>query len=279
MGNTSVPACNQALTNLQSSNFSSGVDTYCGNVSCNGYKFIAPVLYAGSSYYYLAACFCANSGTQSAGNTIVATIANMSMNNVMPVALNGMTQGTTYRINNMGYYQCMGTQTNPCADVGWTTYATGVEYMASGRSCPTSGADSACTGGTTSYRCMSGYYGYSSSGVPTCTSCATTGFSNATSVAGNNSSIDKCYLPVGGYSDTVGNFDITGTDCYLDTEYLDHAPLRSCSELIADGCKAPALSHACYISYNNASTGSQTCVDCSALDTDDMKMFNGCLKD
>ena len=277
--NTSVAVCNQAISNMQNNDFNAGVDTYCSNVNCSYYKFLAPVLYAGASYYYLATCFCVNSGNRVDGHNLVATIANMSMNNVMPVALNGVSQNTTYRINNMGYYQCMGTQTNPCADVGWTTYATGVEYMASGRSCPTSGADSACTGGTTSYRCMSGYYGYSSSGVPTCTSCATTGFSNATSIAGDNSDITKCYLPVASYMDTVGTFDITGTYCNYSLDGYDHIVPPACSELVAQGCSLPSVGHECYAAYSRASSGDLVCIDCSALDKDGLKMINTCYKD
>ena len=79
--------------------------------------------------------------------------------------------------------------------------------------------------------------------------------------------------------DTVGNFDITGTYCYLDTEYMDHLSHRSCSDLIEDGCTEPGLAHECYRDYISASSGTVVCVDCSALDTDDMKMLNVCLKD
>ena len=194
----------------------------------------------------------------------------------VPLDIGGYSTGGTYQytIRNYEMFNCEVQER--CWDTGWQYYSTGVQVNKSGQSCA---SDGSCTGGTTQYRCAGGYYGYSSSGVPTCKSCATTGFSNATSVAGSNSTIYNCYLPKGNYSDLTGSFSISpDKSCYYsDGDVSDHV-LRPCSELIAAGCKVPALSHTCYADYNKAISGATVCVDCSALDTADMKMLNRCIK-
>ena len=261
-------ACQNAGINMENNTYS--YETVCQNLNSN-YPYSGIVKYGG---YQWLVCY--------SGNEVAIAPTVYQASQTVQVAVNAVyTNGTASTITNSGYYDCLFRQS--CADDAyWVSSSAGVQYKRSGRTCPTSGTDSsACVGGTTSYRCASGYYGYSSSGVPTCTSCATTGFSNATSIAGDNSDITKCYLPVASYMDTVGKFDITGTYCNysLDDGYDDRIVPLACSEMVAMGCSLPSVGHECYAAYSRANSGDLVCIDCSALDKDGLKMINTCYKD
>jgi|GEM_PF-6765370 len=260
-------ACNEALA--------AGPNTYsqtCTNTNSMGYNYIGLIYYSNAFYVacYSSSYAAASQNIWNYSATVPVQLANVSTGSYNNVAT----------ITNSGYYQCM-LQMSACADdATWNSDGNGVQSKKTGYSCSTtSGTTPTCTGGTTSYRCASGYYGYSSSGVPTCTSCATTGFSNATSIAGDNSDITKCYLPVASYMDTVGTFDITGTYCNYSLDGYDHIVPPACSERVAQGCSLPTVGHECYREYTFASSGDLVCIDCSALDKDGMKMINTCYKD
>ncbi|MBQ7289441.1 MAG: hypothetical protein IJW84_00895 [Alphaproteobacteria bacterium] len=285
-GEAASQACNLAMyypeeakysfCGYDSNNFSS----LCSTVSWTGASHPAVVYLneAGTYNYPVIVCFNDSAFTNNdvSAEDLCYHMIDRNLRDKVPLQIGSYSTGNTYpyTINNHEFFICE--LAERCWDSGWEYYSTGVEVEYSGRTCQANGS---CGGGTTAYRCASGYYGYSSSGVPTCTSCATTGFSNATSIAGDNSNITKCYLPVASYMDTVGTFDITGTYCNYSLDGYDHIVPPVCSERVAKGCSLPSVGHECYAAYSRASSGDLVCIDCSALDKDGLKMINTCYKD
>lgn len=105
---------------------------------------------------------------------------------------------------------CSVEQTQNCNFQRFCTTVSGKNYVKCTRG--KLNANCTCSAGTTvlGYYCQAGYYGSrTSNGAPTCTQCPSLGTATGTSVAGQNTSIENCYIKPGNYSDTTGSFKIT----------------------------------------------------------------------
>ncbi|MDR2412841.1 MAG: hypothetical protein LBD50_01355 [Rickettsiales bacterium] len=109
--------------------------------------------------------------------------------------------GCTFNFN-ICQSNCTGCM-NCTSDADWSAYGTGYQKKTT-KSCSCNTCNS-----STTYRCAAGYYGLSHNGTSGCEICPTGG----TSVAGDNTTISKCYASPPNGSDYSGNWQFMQT-CY-----------------------------------------------------------------
>ncbi|MDR2412611.1 MAG: hypothetical protein LBD50_00165 [Rickettsiales bacterium] len=112
------------------------------------------------------------------------------------------------------YYYCQSNCTgcaNCTSDADWSAYGTGYQKKTT-KSCSCNTCNS-----STTYRCAAGYYGTSTNGTSGCTICPIGG----TSVAGDNTTISKCYASPPNGSDYSGNWQFMQT-CYYTSSFNEN---------------------------------------------------------
>ena len=103
---------------------------------------------------------------------------------------------------NISYAICGQVCPQSCSNLAWADAGTGYQVRCN------------ISSYTCEYRCADNYYGSPSSALAGCTVCPSSGGVAGQSVAGDNSTITRCYIPSGtSFSDSTGSGTYTA-NCY-----------------------------------------------------------------